>query len=173
MSTLRTLGLWYADPLSPDQARQLLEQSEKREAIRKRHGGNTLTCRMQKMIATFWLDGDIHDAYRMLKPAAARSAHGRALLELVYGQLLLSRQQKDGLPHLEKGFRLAANLFAAGDYLEVMNRHRLLRQLPLYDAPAAAEALEALLVSAQVIERMKQADNTRQPYRHDPKDTYG
>jgi hypothetical protein len=167
------LGSWYADPLSPDESTTLFEQSEKREARRKRHGGNTLACKIQKMIAEFWLDRDIRDTYQMLKPAAERSAHGRALLELIYGQLLLSRRLSDGLTHLDHGFRLAANLFTAGDYLEVMNRHRLLRQLPLADTPATAEPLEALLISAQVIERMKRSGNTRPSYRHDPKDTYG
>ncbi len=173
MSTTHTLGIWYADPLSPEQARRLLELSDERERKRKRHSGSTLTCKIQRMIARFWLDGDIHDTYMMLRPAAKRSAHGRALLELIYGQLLLSRHLSEGLPHLEWGFRPAANLFTAGDYLEVMNRHRLLCQLPLSDTPAHAEPLKVLLTSARVIERMKQSGSTRPSYRHDPKDTYG
>ncbi|MFO7593547.1 MAG: hypothetical protein R6X15_05820 [Pseudomonadota bacterium] len=173
MSNPSVLGRWYADPLSPDEARKLLKLGEERESKRKRHGGNTLCCRMLKMIARYWLGEDIRDTYQMLSPLAARSPHGHALLELIYGQLLLSRHLKEGMRHLEQGFRLAANLFAAGDYLEVMNRHRLLRQLPLSDTPAHAEPLEAMLTSAKVIERMKQPENSRQPYRHDPKDTYG
>ena len=167
------LGRWYADPLSPDQARKLLEQTEAREEKRKRHGGNTLTCKLQRMVALFWLGEDVNAYYHMLNPLAIRSPHGHALLELIYGQLLLSRHLNAGMRHLEKGFRLAANLFSAGDYLEVMNRHRLLRQLPLSDTPAHAETLEAMHTSAKVIERMKQTESTRQPYRHDPKDTYG
>ncbi|MGM0592933.1 MAG: hypothetical protein ACQETD_00215 [Pseudomonadota bacterium] len=125
------------------------------------------------MVARFWLGADIVDDYQLLKPAAARSAHGEALLDLVYGQLLLSRKLASGLPHLERGFRRAANLFSASDYLEVMNRHRLLRQLPLSDIPAPAEPLEALLIAARVIERMRQSSPQRPAYRHDPKDTYG
>lgn len=173
MSTRHTLGIWYADPLSPDEARDVLAQSEEREKQRKRHGGNTLSCRMQKMIARYWIGENIHDEYRMLKPAASRSAHGRVLLELIYGQLLLSRRLLDGLPHLEEGFRLGANLFAAGDYLQVMNRHRLLHQLPLSTSQAEAEPLDALLTAARVIERMKQTSRKRRQYSHDPKDTYG
>jgi hypothetical protein len=125
------------------------------------------------MLAHFWLGDDIHDEYLMLKPVAKRSAHGRALLELIYGQLLISQHLQQGLSHLEQGFRLAANIFSAGDYLKVMNRHRLLRHLPLTDTSIKAEPLEALLISAQVIERMKQSDNIRPNYRYDPKDTYG
>jgi hypothetical protein len=125
------------------------------------------------MLAQYWLGHSIHDAYLMLQPAVARSTRGRALLELLYGQLLLSRRLAAGMAHLEQGFRLAANLFAAGDYLQVMNRHNLLRQLPLSDTPTEAETLEALLTSARVIERMRQPDGTRQAYRHNPKDTYG
>jgi hypothetical protein len=125
------------------------------------------------MLAHFWLGVDIHDEYLMLKPAADRSAHGRALRELIYGQLLISQHQRQGLVHLEQGFRLATNLFTAGDYLQVMNRHRLLKQLPLSNIPLHAEPLKALLTSARVIERMQQSRSVREPYRHDPKDTYG
>ncbi|HEY9147811.1 MAG TPA: hypothetical protein VIQ22_02280 [Gammaproteobacteria bacterium] len=167
------LGRWYADPLSPDEARQLLKQTEQREEKRKRHGGGTLICGLQRMVARFWLGGDIADDYQLLRPAAARTAHGEALLKLVYGQLLSSRKLAAGLPHLESGFRRATSLFAAGDYLEVMNRHRLLRQLPLTDTPVPAEPLETLLTTARVIERMRQSSPQRSPYRHDPKDTYG
>lgn len=173
MSTPRSLGIWYADPLSYEQARALLAESEARERGRKSRGGSTLACRLQHMAAQYWLGRDIGDEYLMLRPIAARSAHGRALLELVYGQLLVSRHRVEGLNHLEQGFRLASRLFAAGDYLQVMNRHRLLRQLPLSGTPAKAAPLEALLTSARVIERMSQSDKRRGAYRHDPKDTYG
>lgn len=167
------LGRWYADPLSAEQARQRLSLCEKKVKERKRHGGGTLFCALQIMMARFWLGEAIDDDYQLLRPVAERSAHGEALLELVCGQLLVSRRLASGLPHLEYGFRRAANLFTAGDYLEVMNRHRLLRQLPLSDAPAQAEPLEALLTAARVIERMRQTTATRPAYRHDPKDTYG
>lgn len=173
MSTPRSLGIWYADPLSHEQARRLLALSEERERRQKRRSGSTLVCKLRHMVAQYWLDRDISDVYLMLKPTAARSAHGRALLELVYGQLLLSRRQAEGMNHLEQGFRLATRLFAAEDYLQVMNRHRLLHHLPLSDTPAEAEPLEVLLTSARVIERMKQCDNRRSAYQHDPKDTYG
>ena len=173
MKTPRSLGLWYADPLSPERAAELLALSEERENRKKRQGGNPLLSRIQRMLANFWLGGDIHDSYQMLKPSAARSAHGKALLELIYGQLLLSRRIAAGLPHLDKGFRLATPLFSAGDYLEVMNRHRLLRQLPLTDEAGMAESLEMMLTASRVIERMRQSGNSRPAYRHDPKDTYG
>ncbi len=125
------------------------------------------------MIARFWLGEEIYDDYLMLKPAASRSAHGQVLLELVYGQLLLSRKVRKGITHLDKAFRLAPNLFAAADYLRVMNRLRLLKHLPLSAAPAKAESLESLLTAAKVIERMQQSENTRPVIHHDPKDTYG
>ncbi|NIP54971.1 MAG: hypothetical protein GWO26_23885, partial [Phycisphaerae bacterium] len=85
----------------------------------------------------------------------------------------LSRQLSGAMEHLERGFDLARHLFTASDYFTVMNRHRLLRQLPLSDTPTHAEALAAMLTSAKVIERMKQPEKTRQTYLHDPKDTYG
>ncbi|MCW8829447.1 MAG: hypothetical protein OQK94_10375 [Gammaproteobacteria bacterium] len=167
------LGRWYANPLPPDEARQLLARSEQREQECKRHGGNTFTCQLQIMVSRFWLNETIHDHYLMLRPVAARNAHGRVLLELVYGQLLISKRLAGGMPHLEEGFKQAFRLFAASDYLQVMNRHRLLRQLPLADTPTPAEPLEALLTTARVIERMKQSDKLRPALEHDPKDTYG
>lgn len=173
MSSSYILGRWFADPLTERQAAQLLEQSDARERRRKRHGGNTLTCRLQAMLAHFWLGKDIDEEYRMLQPAFSQSRHARALLELLYGQCLISQKLKRGIPHLERGFRLAVNLFAAEDYLKVMNRHRLLRQLPLSTTASEAETLDALITTARVIERMQRNDSRRSPYRHDPTDTYG
>lgn len=173
MNRTSLLGTWYADPMTPQQAAALLADCEERENRRKRHAGNLLVCRLQKMIARYWLGDDIGPHYGMLRTTAGRSAHGRALLELIYGQLLLSRRLAEGMVHLERGFRMATTLFSAADYLLVMNRHRLLRQLPLGEQPANAEPLEALLTSARVIERMRGAGQHRPVYSHDPKDTYG
>jgi len=173
MSHRGILGKWYANPQSPEEAVQLLAQCEARERQRKRHGGNTFTCQLQKMVARFWIGEEVYDHYLMLKPATSRSIHGQVLLELIYGQLLLSRRLREGMTHLDTGFRLATNLLAAGDYLEVMNRHRLLRLLPLSGTASTAEPIDSLLTSARVIERMNQSAQARPIFLHDPKDTYG
>lgn len=173
MSEPTILGRWYAEPLSADEARQCFAEASRRLEQRLRHGGRTLCCRLHLMMARFWQGEDISEEYRNLQRLAAGRAHSRALLELIYGQLLLSRQLTGALEHLDYGFNLARNLFTAGDYFTVMNRHRLLRQLPLSDTPAEAKPLESLLTSARVIERMRQSAPARPNYPHDPKDTYG
>jgi len=173
MSQPSTLGRWYADPMSTEAAQQLTVTATRRMERRLRHGGGTLCCRLQLLRAKFWQGIDISGDIQGLQPIAARSAHGKALLDLLYGQLLLSRRLAGGLQHLDRGFDIARTLFTASDYFTVMNRHRLLRQLPLSETPSHAESLETLLISARVIERMKRADIRRGSYSHDPKDTYG
>lgn len=173
MSEPTILGRWYAEPQDADEAQRVFVEVSQRMERRLRHGGGTLCCRLLLMRAKFWQGMEISSDYESLRHLARRSAHGRVLLELVYGQLLLSRRLAAGITHLERGFRLAANLFTASDYLLVMNRIRLLRQLPLSDSPVKAQPLESLLTSAKVIERMMQTTPSRPDYSHDPKDTYG
>jgi hypothetical protein len=159
--------------MSSEAAQQLSVAATRRMERRLRHGGGTLCCRLQLLRAKFWQGIDISGDIEGLQPIAARSAHGRALFELLYGQLLLSRRLAGGLLHLNRGFDLSRNLLTASDYFTVMNRHRLLHQLPLSDSPSQAETLETMLISARVIERMKRGDIRRGGYSHDPKDTYG
>jgi hypothetical protein len=154
-------------------AQQLSVAATRRMEQRLRHGGGTLCCRLQLLRAKFWQGCDITGDIQGLQPIAARSAHGKALLELLYGQLMLSRRLAGGMRHLDRGFDLARNLLTASDYFTVMNRHRLLRQLPLSGTPSQAESLETMLISARVIERMNRGGIRRGSYSHDPKDTYG
>lgn len=173
MSQLSILGRWYADPMSPDEACSLYGDVSHRLEQRLRHGGGTLCCRLQLMCARFWQDKDISNDYQGLRHLASRSPHGKALLELVYGQLLAGRQSTGAREHLEMGFNLARHLFTAGDYFTVMNRHRQLRHLPLAQQPAPSSTLEQLLTMARVIERLEQPERKRGEYAFDNRDTYG
>lgn len=173
MSQPSILGRWYADPMSTDEASQTIVETNHRLERRLRHGGGTLCCRLRLMRGRFWLGSDISDDYWGLQHLASRTPHGRALLELVYGQLLLSRQQAGALEHLEKGFSLARHLFTASDYFTVMNRHRQLKHLPQALQPSPPSSLAQLLVMAQVIERLEQPEKKRGEYSHDSCDTYG
>jgi hypothetical protein len=173
MSAHTILGRWYAEPLTPTQAQDLLDASTSRLEVRLRHGGGTLGCRLAQMQARFWLGRSIEEDYRSLRHLAGRSAHGRALLELVYGQLLASRRMSDATTHLQRGFELARPLFAPGDYFQVLERHRLLQLIPLSDTPAVAEPLEQLLTTARVIERLERPEQKRGHYVFDKHDTYG
>lgn len=173
MSSHTILGHWHAEPLTASQAQVLLNESTARLERRLRHSGNILCCRLVQMRARFWLEKPIEEYYLSLHHLAARSAHGRALLELIYGQLLASRRLSGATAHLQRGFELARPLFAPGDYFQVLERHRLLRQLPLSDTPAPAESLQQLLTTARVVERMERPGEKRGPYVFDKHDTYG
>lgn len=173
MSELNILGRWYAEPLEAGAAQRLSCEVTKRLEKRLRHGGGTLCCRLQLMQAKFWRGAEIHDDFEALQHIAARTPHGRALLELVYGQLLLSRRLTGALEHLDKGFNLARNLFTASDYFTVMNRHHHLKHLPLAAQPSPPSPLNALLIMARVIERLEQPGRKRGKYTFDNRDTYG
>lgn len=173
MSQPSILGRWYVVPLSAEEAHQAMAEATRRLERRLRHGGGTLCCRLILMQGRFWTGFDVSDDYRGLQHLAANTPHGRALLELVYGQLLLSRQLNGAAEHLDKGFGLARHFFTAGDYFAVLNRHRLLRHLPLSEQPSPPSSLEQLLVMARVIERLEQPEKKRGDYNFDKHDTYG
>ena len=173
MSHPSILGRWYAEPQTFTEANQHYAAANHRLERRLRHGGGTLCCRLQLMCAKFWLDKEISNDYQGLLHPASRTPHGRALLELVYGQLLMTRQLAGAGEHLERGFNLATHLFTASDYFTVMNRHRRLRHLPLTNHSSSPSSLKHLLVTAQVIERMEQPEKKRGEYKFDNRDTYG
>jgi hypothetical protein len=165
------LGDWHADPLDMEAARTLLAaaQQRRRRGTRQRR---CRTCQLQEMIARYWLGEDIAMLYRDAAPLLQGSAHGRALLELVVGQLLQSRRRRGAQQHLERGFHLGSRLFTPADYLAVLNRHQQLARLPPGDAPQPAATLAQLLVTARVIERLE--GRARRPHgKHDPTDLYG
>lgn len=173
MNSSSILGHWFAEPRTSIQAQRLLDESTKRLEVRLRHGGNILCCRLAQMQAKFWLEKPLDEHYLLLRHAAERSAHGRALLELLYGQLLASRRLSGAVEHLQRGFEIARPLLHAADYFRVLERHRLLSLLPLADSPAPAQSLQQLLTTARVMERMLRPEEQRGSYQHDKNDTYG
>ncbi len=103
--------------------------------------------------------------------AGGRNRRARALAELVYGQLLLSRKLTGAFDHLGAGFSLAGPMMMAEDYLNVRRRHALLRRLELASTPASPHSLDALLVEAAVIVKLEGRSMPR--FTHDPCDTSG
>jgi hypothetical protein len=93
------------------------------------------------------------------------------LLELVYGQLLISRKLQPATIHLEQGFMRAACYLDSGDYLRLLRRHELLGYLVLTDTPADPQPLDALLSEAAVIRRLR--ENTGRRNENDHHDTVG
>lgn len=165
------LGAWHADPLDAIAAQALRVRAQQRQRRGQRQR-RCRTCLLQDLIAGYWLGEDIAVLYRHALPLLQRSAHGHALLELITGQLLLSRRLHGARQHLERGFHRASRLFTATDYLTVLKRQQQLACLPLADTPLPAATLAQLLTTAQVIERME-GDRRRPLGKHDPTDLYG
>jgi hypothetical protein len=169
------LALWFATPLSKAEAEHLWQQATERHERRLRRGCPSVLPRLQQLCARFWLEQTIENDYQQLRIQFQHrhSKRAQALLELCHGQLLISRGLEGARKHLQQGFTLARELFAAGDYFIVHQRHQLLAQLPLSSQAGPAQELTQLLSTARVIIRMQQSLPRRGPYQHDPNDTYG
>jgi len=124
------------------------------------------------MIARFWR-GEPIDTNHQTLTKTADSRYEQALVELIYGQLLLSRKLNGTMAHLEAGFAEAAPLLGAAEYFTVWRRHGLLVYLPLFDTARPPHHLDDLLTEATVIRRLRGASATRPPYRLCHGDTVG
>lgn len=165
------LGAWYAEPVAPEQAAAMLERS--RAALRQAYfsGQDAFGLRLREMIARFWLGRPV-EADHLSLVGTATGVRERALAELVYGQLLMSRKLAGAMERLDAGFALAVPLLAPADYFALLKRHDLLRHLPLSTQPAPAQDLASLLAEAAVIRRLQAAAGP--PRRaHSPTDTVG
>ncbi|HKJ77093.1 MAG TPA: hypothetical protein VKA64_07810, partial [Gammaproteobacteria bacterium] len=127
------------------------------------------------LIARHWLGERLEPALATARRKLQGTAHGRALAELVAGQLRMSRRQPGALRLLRRGFDRAADLLAPADYLEVLRRHRLLAQLPTAEGEPALEAedLPALLEIAGVVARLRGSATRRTRIAVDRSDLHG
>jgi hypothetical protein len=148
------LSDWYGDPIDAAFAKALLERTERRLRSRLCHGGRCFPLHVLRMICRHWLQSDNTLEYRQLFALACDDGE-RALVELVYGQLLSSGMRLSARDHLARGFALAARLLDAADYFVLLRRHELLEYLPLSETPAVAQDLESLLRQAGVIRRLR------------------
>jgi hypothetical protein len=167
-----SLASWFAVPLAAEQAQAAL--SEVRQGLRgtRAAGQGVYTARLAELIFRYWAGYDIESSYINFL-ALLKDERQRALLELCYGQLLISRKQEPAWQHLDKGFSGGAHLLEAEDYFTVLRRHELLRQLPLAALPAEAASLEALLAEAQIIARLRGAGGRPAVRRLKHNDTVG
>lgn len=148
------LARWYATPLDRNAANALLHTAQQREAVRVRRGKSCYTCRLQRMIAHFWLGKEIDEEFRALQQRLRLTAHGRILAELIYGQLLMSQRRNGAMAALDRAFHSAHHLLTPSDYFVLFKRHGLLRRLPLGAQPQPSLSLADLLTTATVIERL-------------------
>lgn len=148
-----SLDNWWADPLDRDLAEALL--AEVRRALQQAYalGSSGDALRILEIIALFWLQRPVGHLYSSLHATPGNQLQ-HSLLELVYGQLLLSRRQAGAVEHLDAGFRLAAELLEAESYFALMKRHDLLRHLTPSTHPVEPQPLNELLVEARVIQRL-------------------
>ncbi|RRQ21928.1 hypothetical protein [Thiohalobacter thiocyanaticus] len=164
------LADWYALPLPEPAARALLAQARQRRQSALKRGEAVLVQRLIELIAGWWCGQDL-DMHHASLSAECRERHEQALLELVTGQLLISRRLAAARPHLQQGFALAAPLLPAQDYFTVMKRHGLLEYLPLGPSASAPLTLDELLTEAAVIRRLQ--GGRPGGGRADPADTLG
>lgn len=163
---------WYATPLSQELAAALhaqARQAEQRALSAGMTGDRLLAPRLAVLIAGFWLGRAAELGYRSL--IVTQSPEPLALVELVYGQLLISRKLTGALEHLDRGFMLAAPQLTPLDYFAMLRRHELLRALPLQSTASVPQPLHDLLTEARVIRRLQPHGRRRSGNPHD--DTLG
>lgn len=151
------LAAWYARPLDVRDAGTLLELAQAAIQQRLRSGEDCHALQLLVLLCRFWAGADVRADYLELAVLPAAGDHQRALLDLVYGQLLVSRKLNGATRYLAQGFARAAGLLAGGDYFQVLRRHELLAFLALADRPAPARDLPELLAEAAVIRRLRGA----------------
>jgi hypothetical protein len=161
---------WYATPVPHRQAEALLIAAQ--EAVQQclRTGECGFQAQLLAMICHWWLRPEVKAAYEELLQTVS-SPHQRALLHLVYGQLLASRKLETAKEQLTSGFRWAAALLSSADYFRLLRRHEMLGMLVFGKHAAAAQDLPALLAEAAVIERLQRG--SRPGYNSGHHDTLG
>ncbi len=144
---------WYAEPLTEARAAQLA----------RRRGGPDAgpvpreaphAAELNELIGRFWLGRPVTSHYHTLR-AGAGGEEAVALVELVMGQLLMSRRLEGAGEHLQAGFDLARPWLPARAYFALLKRHQLLRRLPLSAAGGRASGLADLLLEARVIAQLE------------------
>ena len=148
--------------MTPRQAEALLEAAQREIQRRLRAGMPGFQPGVLVMICRWWLQADVHGSFEELLHVAA-SGHERALLQLVYGELLVSRRLAAARTQLNAGFRHAAALLGSAEYFRLLRRHEMLDMLVLGNTPGPACDLPELLAEAAVIERLQRG---RRPAMH-------
>jgi len=152
-----SLAAWYGEPLALSDALRLCAEAERLLRSRLCTGQPVFQLQVLQLLSHYWMGDSTSLDYQQLA-AAATTQRDRALLEIVYGQLLLSRRRRPALQHLDCGFGFAAGYLEATDYFLLVRRHDLLRHIPLSDKAAAPQGLQSLLAEAAVIRQLRGAE---------------
>ena len=165
-----SLAAWYAEPLTAGALVGLQQAAGAGLQARLLQGSPSFRPQLLQLVCQYLAGTDIEVGYRQLL-ATSRDARDTALLELVYGQLLISRKLQPATVHLERGFVQAARYLGSADYFRLVRRHELLGYLLLGENPAAPHPLDRLLSEAAVIKRL--CANTGRHNGHAHHDTVG
>ena len=165
-----SLAGWYADPIAAPDARALLDSAQRRLRSRLCRGDRCFPLHVLRMICHHWLQSGSALDYQQLSTLACDDSK-RVLVELVYGQLLISGKRLPARQHLARGFSLAAGHLETADYFLLLRQHELLDYLPLSGTPAAPQDLQSLLKEAAVIRRLQ--DGERRVHENPHCDTLG
>lgn len=137
------LAGWHAEPVDATAACTWLKQHVR-----------ATPAPFDELIARHWCGQDIRRRFTNLCDALADPAE-RALLDLIYGQLLIAQRLVGAFTHLDRGFAAATPFLAPRAYLTVLKRHETLRWLVLGRQPSSPLALTELLQQAQVTKRLR------------------
>ena len=166
------LGDWYANPITNSATARLQRRAQRALEHGFAHGEDCFAARLQEIAASFWLDRSIEGKYQSLV-AISTDKHQHALIDLVVGQLLISRKLTGALHYLDAGFSRAANLLKPAEYFRILKRHEVLRHLVLGRQSLPAQDLASLLAEARVVARLRGVNATVSQARHSPGDTVG
>lgn len=165
------LARWYAAPLDEAAARRLLVAADARSQSRLRRGQPCRVCSLMRLAARHWLGAPTDADYAALRVKLAGSAHGRLLLDTLYGQLLMAERRPGAFEHLQHAFTAAHHLLKPGDYFTLLHRLDTLRHLPPTTEAVPPASLEQLLTTALVVRRLSPVRPS--PPAGDPGDMHG
>ncbi|MFA7592260.1 MAG: hypothetical protein WCY26_00810 [Thiohalobacteraceae bacterium] len=161
---------WYATPMSAAAAATFSQAAQRAAQRALVAGGDVWRARLGELVGHYWSGQPVELGYQSLMATAPQDA--RPLVELVYGQLLVSRKRHGALQHLDRGFAMLTALLRPADYFALLKRHELLRLLVLTEAGSSPLDLTDLLLEAKVIRRLRRGGRGRmQKPSHD--DTVG
>ena len=149
------LSAWYGQPLSRDTAAKLHVVAQRELQVRLREGAPCFQIHVLQLVCHFrYQVGSVQEYEKM--QMVATDVFELALLELVYGQLLISCKQAGAHQHLADGFALAVDYLASDEYFQLLRQHELLGCLPLSETPSLPQDLASLLTEAAVIKQLEE-----------------
>ena len=159
------LATWYGEPPGAAAAAALHDRAQQELQQRLCLNREAFPLHVLLLACDFWRRADGAARYETLA-AAVDGRRDQALLELVYGQLLMSRKLQPASAHLALGFELAVPWLASVSYFDLLRRHEMLACLRLTERPVPAQGLGALLSEAAVIRRLQDRRKRRHVNEH-------